>query len=247
MLLKSRFWALLACLYSGHSLAATHEAPPSIRIGFNDFAPSIYADEQGQAMGPLADLVTRMVKHAGYTPVFRLLPSARLYSGLQDGSVELWAGTPDKPEFQGKTLSARRELARIELNLYYRPDTPAPHFPDDLHNKRLIKISGYSYWPKTNAKLEQAGLNIQRIRTSAHRSALELLLKERGDYMLDYTQPVEQARHELGNPALEHITLEEISIRFVASKHTPGAQQLLDRLDQVYDQMQAAGEDMYLP
>ena len=38
-----------------------------------------------------------LLERAGYRPAFRALPSARLYLGLQDGSVALWAGAA-KPE-----------------------------------------------------------------------------------------------------------------------------------------------------
>ena len=62
-----------------------------MNVGYYEF-PYIYTARDGHAAGSGARLVRLLLERAGYRPAFRALPSARLYLGLQDGSVALWAG-----------------------------------------------------------------------------------------------------------------------------------------------------------
>ncbi len=73
-----------------------------MNVGYYEF-PYIYTARDGHAAGSGARLVRLLLERAGYRPAFRALPSARLYLGLQDGSVALWAGAA-KPELAADTL-----------------------------------------------------------------------------------------------------------------------------------------------
>ena len=96
-----------------------------MNVGYYEF-PYIYTARDGHAAGSGARLVRLLLERAGYRPAFRA-PSARLYLGLQDGSVAL--GRRGKPELAADTLQARRVLGHVSLNLYYPAHQPAPRFP----------------------------------------------------------------------------------------------------------------------
>jgi polar amino acid transport system substrate-binding protein len=221
--------------------------PPVVKVGFYEFPPSIYTDADGKAKGPAASLVRRMLARAGYRAQFRSLPSARLYNGLIDGSVHLWAGATGKPALRDHTIETRRTLSEVTMNLYFRPDTPPPKIPEGLTKRDVILISGYSYWPSVSQLLDDPQLAINTHSTSTHTAALEMLQRRRGDFIIDYQIPVNEARKELGMGELPFVVLERMPIKFIISRKAPNPEALRDALDRAYDQMQAAGEDLSLP
>lgn len=243
---------LLLALFFGQAQAASDAegvAPPTpipVIFGFYEFPPSIYTAADGVVRGRMHDLAEAMLRRAGYAPEFRSLPSARLYNGLRDGSVHLWAGSR-KPDLQDYVLESRSLLTETTLNLYYRADTPKPKIPQDLIGRDLILISGYTYWPNVNAMLADPALAVVLHRTSNHVSALQMLERRRGDFLLDYAVPVDQAREELDMPPLPYVVLAHLPIHYIISRKAPQPEALRDALDQVYDEMIAAGEEIGLP
>lgn len=242
-MVKRRYLMLLVVWLSGFCQAES----PVVVVGYYDFPPSISTDAEGHAVGPLADLLTRILQRAGYRPQFRGLPIARLYNDMRDGRVHLWAGAPAKPELKGYVLESDRPLSEVRLNLYFRPDTPMPRVLDDLTGQVVIMLNGYSYWPQTRELLFDPDRSIKELRTNRRASALALLLRKRGDYLLDYQLPMEQTIRDAGLPPLPHVTVETLPIRLIVSRKREDAPQLLQRLDAAFDQMQADGEDMTMP
>lgn len=240
---------LLATLCCGASLANTsHGADkPVVQVGFYEFAPYSYTDSKGQPAGAILNLTSRLLEQAGYRAQIRAYPSARLYSGLQDGSVQLWPGAPGKTELLEHTLETETQLGEIVLNLYFRRDTLMPRLPEDLQGKGMIMITGYTYWQQVNQWLSNPALAISEHRTGSHTAALEMLQRRRADYLLDYSVPVEQARRQLGLRELPFIQLQRIPLRLIVSRHAPGAETLRDALDRAYQELQASGVDLRLP
>ncbi|WP_296271536.1 substrate-binding periplasmic protein [Pseudomonas sp. UBA6323] len=229
-------------------LSAAHaaETRQRIHVGYYEFPPYSYTDAQGQPSGSGLELTARLLDAAGYEADFRSYPGARLYSGLLDGSIQLWAGASGKPELAEHTFEGRHLLGEITLNLYFRQDTPAPIIPDELHDRGVILITGYSYWQDINQWLEDPARNIIHHRTRSHTSALEMLLRRRADYLLDYRAPIEQAMRELGMGDLPFVEVQRLPLRMIYSRRAPGAERLRDDLDRAYQQLQDAGEDLWL-
>ncbi|HCD6626318.1 TPA: bifunctional lytic transglycosylase/amino acid ABC transporter substrate-binding protein [Pseudomonas aeruginosa] len=233
--------ALLAFALLAAPQLHAQDARPSLNVGYYEFPPYIYTARDGHAAGSGARLVRLLLERAGYRPAFRALPSARLYLGLQDGSVALWAGAA-KPELAADTLQARRVLGHVSLNLYYPVHQPAPRVPQDLAGRRLILISGYSYWKPVTDFIQDPNLHLRLYRTGTHHAALRMLELGRGDYLLDYQAPVEAASRQ----ALASLELYRLPLRMIVSRHIPGAEALRDRLDQAYDQLRSDGADLSL-
>ena len=241
--------ALVAVLWGSASPAhSASDGPASpIQVGFYEFPPYSYSDSRGRPQGAILHLTKRLLEHAGYQAELRSYPSARLYNGLRDGSVQVWPGAPGKAELSGHTLETRTQLGEIVLNLYFRRDTLLPRIPDDLQGRGVIMINGYSYWPQTNALLNDPALAIRQHRTSTHSAALEMLQRRRGDFLLDYQLPVEQSRRRLGMSELPYVQLQRVPLKLIVSRHAPDAEALRDALDRAYQELQAAGEDLRLP
>ncbi|MBC9249304.1 bifunctional lytic transglycosylase/amino acid ABC transporter substrate-binding protein [Pseudomonas alcaligenes] len=241
---------LLAVLLVLLSSAAAHAQAPApanvVHVGYYEFPPYSWTDTDGKPQGSILALTERLLRHAGYRGEYRSLPGARLYAAVRDGSVQLWPGAGGKSELQGHTFEARNSLGEISLALYRRAGTPAPAIPLDLRDKSVIVISGYSYWKSVNDLLADPALGITTHRTSTHASALEMLLRKRGDYLLDYQAPVEQTRKTLGLSPLPVTVLQRMPLRLIASRHAPGSQQLLEQLDSAYDELRASGHDLDL-
>ena len=231
----------------GHAQTAEDNAAPPVQVGFYEFPPYSYSDEQGRPQGAILELTERLLHHIGYTVETRPYPSARLYSALQDGSVHIWPGAPGKPELAEHTLETRTQVGEIVLNLYFRRDTPLPRLPEDLQGRGLIMITGYTYWQPINEMLNDPALGIERHRTSTHTAALEMLQRRRGDFLLDYQTPIEQARQRLGMAELPFLQLQRIPLHLIVSRQAPNAEALRDALDRAYQELQAAGEDLRLP
>lgn len=243
--MPKRFCLILITLL-WQPVAHTADAKQRIHVGYYEFPPYSYTDAQGQPSGSGLELTARLLEQAGYQAEFRSYPGARLYSGLQDGSVQIWPGAPGKTELAKHTLEGRHLLGEITLNLYFRPDTPPPRLPDDLHGRGVILITGYSYWQDVNQWLEDPARQITRHRTSSHTSALEMLERRRGDYLLDYQTPVEQAKRALAMGDLPFVEVQRLPLRLIFSRHAPNAERLRDDLDRVYQQLKDAGEDLWL-
>ena len=238
--------ALLGCLCQALAWAQPASTAPTISVGYYEFPPYSWTDEKGQPRGSILDLTERLLRHAGYQGEYRSLPGARLYMALQNGSVQLWPGAGGKSELVGHTYEARNSLGDLNLVLYRRKHTPAPRIPEDLRGRDVIVISGYSYWKQINDLLADPALGVISHRTSTHASALEMLQRKRGDFLINYQAPAEQARRDLGLPALPYTLLQQIQLRLIASRHVAGSQRLLDDLDRAYEELKANGEDLRL-
>ena len=240
--------ALAAAFYCSASFSAPANDPrPLVQVGYYEFPPYSYTDSRGRPTGAILQLSKRLLEHAGYRAELRSYPSARLYNGLQDGSVQIWPGAPGKVELREHTLETHTQLGEIVLNLYFRRDTLMPRLPDDLKGRGVIMISGYTYWQPVNEMLNDPRLAVEQHRTGTHTAALEMLQRRRGDFLLDYQSPVEQARKRLGLSELPYVELQRIPLKLIVSSHAPGAEALRDALDRAYAELQAAGEDLRLP
>ncbi|MCU1717647.1 substrate-binding periplasmic protein [Pseudomonas sp. 5P_3.1_Bac2] len=239
-------WGLAALLATPSVNAAT--APrPIVKVGYYEIPPHSYTDKNGRAQGRIIELTQRVLEQAGYQAQIRAYPSARLYNGLRNGSVQLWPGAAGKVELAEHTLESRNTLGEISLNLYYRPDTLTPRFPDSLRHRSLIMLNGYTYSGRIHELLADPNMAIEQHRTTTHAAALEMLLRYRGDFLLDYHIPHQQASKILGVPELPFIQLERIPVRFIFSKHDANAERLRNAMDRAYEQLRAQGVDVRVP
>lgn len=217
-------------------MIASADNRPVIKVGYFEFPPFSYTDRHGNPQGSLIELSRTLLISKGYRVIFKDLPSARLYTQLISGKIDMWLGAPGKPELANHVLESRQQIDEVSLALFYHPDAPPPELPSALKNKKIILISGYSYWLPASQWLSNKTLNIRTTRTSQHASAIAMLMRRRGDYLLNYIGPMHSAQQKLGIDALKlpHIILSSIPLTFIVSAKTAQPEQLLNDIDTAY-------------
>lgn len=220
-----------------HSIASA-DNKPVIQVGYYEFPPFTYTDEQGSAQGSILELCRTLLTSKGYSVTFTGMPSARLYAKLISGDIDMWLGAPGKPELASYVLEGTQHIGDVSLGLFYHPDAEAPALPSGLKDKKIILISGYSYWPPATQWLTDSSLNLQITHTSQHSSAIAMLMRKRGDYLLNYSAPMHEAQQQLGIEGLQlpYIPISSIPVTFIISRKPAHSQQLLADLEDAYRQ-----------
>lgn len=217
---------------------------PVVQVGIMQFPEHAYLDDQGLAAGITVDLTRRLLKRAGYRADIHILPSARIWRGLEDGEVHLWPGIVNKPGLDDLTLLTEGDLAQVAINLYYLPGRPKPAWPADLAGQRLILITNYTYIKSLLESLKDPALEISFATSMSHAGALEMLLRGRGDFLLNYRAQVEPAVAQMGLEPLPFIQIAKHPMRFVLSRQSGFAEQLKADLDRAYDELAAEGVEL---
>lgn len=230
--------ALLLLLPLSLAVRADEPAPaarPGLVVGLIDFPPLSFYDESGQPDGLLVPLMRQIAEEAGYQPEFRILPLARLVQAMQEGSVRVWPGIPGKVSLANHTLAGSEPLARLNLNLYHRPETVSPNWPTDLSAEDLIVLTGYDYGPEISGQIEALGDRLRLHRTHSHSAAIGMLLHRRANYLLDYQAPMDEALAQRPELRLQHVRLARLPLLLIVSDvGKPAAATLLADLEGAY-------------
>lgn len=225
------------------TLAASPDSsrsPDIVRIAYTEFPPFTYLNELGQPAGALIELTRQVAIEAGYRPEFVSLPINRIYLYLRNGTIDLSVGLSGVPTLRNEVLESQVTPSVVQLSAWYTKGTPPLTRFEDFHGKTVIVISGYTY-----GSLIERLARIPDIRVTEaphHRSAIDMLLRGRGDYVLDYRQPVRQVLEDTDNgPVYES----EVRTRYVAwlfSLARHDAAVLRDAFDSAYLRLAARGE-----
>lgn len=227
-------------LLSGVSMAA--EQRPKVKVAILEFPGFAQMNEAGELVGNTVTLSRKLITEAGYEPEFQILPTARIWRGLKSGQIDIWPGVMNKPDMDKHTLLTERDMGSINIYLYHRPDTPVPVWPDGMRGKHVIIITNFTY---THNMLKILTERVAKLHQSAsHAGAVEMLMRGRGDYLLDYRSQVDPVLQQRGIEPLPNIEVSAQPMRFVLSRRSPLAQQLREDLDAAFDRLQATGEEL---
>ena len=238
---KVAVWLAVFLLYSGICAA---QQKPVVQVAFLQFAGYAELDESGTPVGKGVALASKLLHEAGYQAELRILPAARIWLGLETGEVHVWPGMLNKPGLEEHTLQTERNLGLVGINLYYLPGTPRPRWPQDIHDKSLIMITNFTYTTALREVLHDPERRLRVNKSNSHIGALRMLLRGRGDYLLDYRTQVSAAMQALGMETLPSIEVVEMPMRFVLSRHSGFAEQLREDLDAAFDRLQAQGVEL---
>lgn len=239
-----RIWLTLLLLWSG-LLSASDK--PVVNVVFLNFAGYSERSESGEVVGKGVDVVRKLFQEAGYPIEISLLPAARIWRGLENGSIHAWPGIANKPGLEQHTLQTERDIGGVGIQLYYRPGEPQPRWPEDLVNKSVITITNFTYTTELRNLLNEPQRNLVIHKSGTNVGAVQMLLWERGDYLLDYRSQVGAALHDLGMTSLPSVPIIELPMRFLLSRHSGFAEQLKVDLDAAHDRLLERGEDIALP
>lgn len=224
-------WIVLVCvLLAGTCVAGSRS---EVVVGFYPYPPFSYMDEEGRARGELLEIAAEVLERAGYSVRFKELPPARLFQQLATGEVQVWPGVLGGPMAGLDVLESRYRLAETRLALFYGPADPEPSLPEALSHKKVIVLRGYPYMEPARHWLQDAPLAVEQVVSNNHLSALAMLLRQRGNYMLNYLEPVNYARTSLGigQLSMPFLPLATADLGFVVSARAGDAQQLLDAME----------------
>ncbi len=203
-----------------------------LRIAYIDFPPFYAQNSEGKAEGYLSDRVRAIAKEAGYDIEMHLRPAKRMIHEIVQGDLDVWMGASGFPEFKDTTLIGKNIFTVLELKAYSL-DTPVTiQKKEDLRDKKVILMSGYSYggWI---SYLQDPANKISITEARSTEQALRLLKsKNRGDILLHYSIPVEHELKKFSLPNIQSTTVTKVETHIVVSKKTPSSDQILQKLEE---------------
>lgn len=212
---------------------------PVLKTGFVEFPPFKYADEDGNASGPWVEMTERVAAEAGYQVDWVHLPIARVYLHLKTGKIDLWPGVAGIPQIQSAVYESSVTPMRVVLYAFHQSHVKSPVTIEALEEKPLILINGYTYLGALqHLSLDEGDLSY----APGHRSALRMLELGRGEYVLDYDEPVQAVKHEFPDLDLTGTPIFEARGAFVVSRSNPDAETILAQFDGAYGRLAESGE-----
>ncbi|MBW0148058.1 substrate-binding periplasmic protein [Marinobacter arenosus] len=234
-------WLVVFILAWPTTASAEEMASKTLRIAYVEFPPITFRNHAGEADGAMIDITRKVAIEAGYTPEFVYLPVSRVYLYLRNGLIDLWPGPTDIPTLEGEVLESWASPMPIRLSAWYveKKMSPLENF-DQLRGKTVIVIGGYTYAGLINWLNNAEDIRITE--APNHRSAIDMLKRNRGDYLLDYREPVLEI---LDRPEMEKIGETAVRSRDLAwlfSLASPRAAVLREEFDDAYLRLAEKGE-----
>ncbi|MAO11867.1 MAG: amino acid ABC transporter substrate-binding protein [Marinobacter sp.] len=240
--LTGLFVVLIGLLYN--TLVHADDQDPysmkAVRVAYVEFPPITYRTAEGEPAGEFVEITRKVAAEAGYELEFLYLPVARTYLYLRDGTVDLWLGLSATPVLKEAVLESWISPIPVELSAWYRQDTEPLEHMDQLHGSMVILIGGYTYGGLRDWLEDQPDIRITE--APNHRSAVDMLKRKRGDYLLDYRQPV---REILTHPSDAIIRESEVRSRnsaWMFSLASSRASILREAFDDAYLRLAERGE-----
>lgn len=227
-----RFFVLLACLSLGFAINSAHadqQIDPH-EFGYIELPPFGYTDDNGEIAGYLADL-SRVIFERLERPVhYRELPASRLYHQIRAGDTAMTMGPKGLDQLSDAAHESSEPAVELTLSLYRRSDTPSLTSLEQLRGKRVVLMQGYSYG-KLVRFFEEEAEDMQLIEARTHTQALEMLRRERADYLLSYQTPVDTVKARNGVSGLSSDVVGRVPIHLFVSHQVPDGQQIVQEWD----------------
>lgn len=192
-------------------------------------------DDQGMPANPLLRLAEAMFKEAGLPWRATALPAARMFAQLKGGQAN-FSMLVRSPALKDCCLFSRKPVASAELRVYWLADMPPIRKREDLAGKLVITILGYSYGDLA-AFLADEGNTISRTDVSRHQAAFDMLVRKRGDYLLDYVGPADEVLDGKPIPNLRSTSLGRMDVHLVLAKSYPDAKKTMAKLEAIADKL----------
>jgi polar amino acid transport system substrate-binding protein len=240
--LTGLFVVLIGLFYSAlvHADDQDPYSMKAVRVAYVEFPPITYRTAEGEPAGEFVEITRKVAAEAGYELEFLYLPVARTYLYLKDGTVDLWLGLSATPVLKEAVLESWISPIPVELSAWYRQDTEPLEHMDQLHGSMVILIGGYTYGGLRYWLEDQPDIRITE--APNHRSAVDMLKRKRGDYLLDYRPPV---REMLTHPSDAIIRESEVRSRnsaWMFSLASSRAAILREAFDDAYLRLAERGE-----
>lgn len=221
--------ALLAWPFSAHA----HEPLPILNAGYINFPPIAYTDEDGKAQGSIIELTNQLAADNGYRVNWINYPINRIYHTLKSGDIDFWPGSPNVPALKDFTLSSKPFGISVKLCAFSLENSKTITAIDQLGDKQLVLIRGYTYRDQLKTIFENNPH--QPIVAPNHPAAMDLLRRGRGEYLISYGHPMQEAMKNYPLQDAHCDTLDEWPLVYVISRRNPNAQLIADTFDAAYE------------
>lgn len=210
-----------------------------LRVGYAEFPPFTYQSNRGQAAGKFIDITRQVIEEAGYNSEFIMLPPSRLLLHLRTGLVDVSPHLSRTPSMIYETLESWVSPTSVYIRAWRLKSTESLTDFNQLRHMRIIVIAGYNYGGLTSWMSQQSGFSLTE--APDRRAAIDMLKRNRGDYLLAYSKPIE----ELLLPEDANIISTMISSRdgvWLFALNNPQAAVLRDQFDDAYIRLVEKGE-----
>lgn len=237
---RSILFLILTCLVFAPVTPVLAKDEP-LEFGYIELPPFGYTNGDGRIDGYLAE-VAKVVFERMELPVrFRELPASRLYHQIATGDTAMTLGPAGLHQLADHAYESGEPAITLTLSVYRRTDAEPVSSIEELRGKRVILMQGYSYG-RLAGFFETAADSMDLKRARTHASALNMLLYERGDYLLSYQVPVENVMAEHGLSGLEADVIGQVPIHYFVSHEIDSGQKLVDQWDHHLAVLQESNE-----
>jgi polar amino acid transport system substrate-binding protein len=231
---------LMAALASATAGAQAGAGLKTLRVAYLEFPPISYQAADGTPAGSFIELTRKVAREAGYRPDFIFLPVSRVYLYLTNGAIDVWPGVTEVPSLEDEVLESWVSPFPVQLSAWYREGMPPLEHFDQLQGKRVIVINGYTYGGLKGWLERNGGIRITE--APNHRSAVDMLKRSRGDYLLDYRAPVQEILKEPSSSVIRESEVRTRNTAWVFSLASPRAALLRNEFDDAYLRLVEKGE-----
>ncbi len=208
----------------------------AIKLAYIESPPYYFTNKEGKPEGIVIDITDKVMQRAGYKWSASSFSVHRIVNLLSSGQADLWVGLSTLSQFKDITLIGNSEIGKVTLNAYYIGDKPPVTKKEDLCGKSVIIMKEYSYGGWVNFIKDPVN-KIRYIELYIRDPAFDILKSRRADYLLDYEIPAKRKLEKINIPNLNHNIISTFALKFVVSKKTPNAQEVLNQLEKAYDDL----------
>ena len=205
----------------------------TLRYGCIEIPPYCYLDASGKAYGTFVDLANQIAQQAGYQVDTIVVPTKRALRMVASGDVDIWIGLDSIAVYKNDVYVSARAVSAFELDIYSKQPLSAFETLQDLKQKHVAVIRGYTYGGLIN-ELRKIDNQINFFIASDHLHALNALYQRDVDYMIGYRASVTHALKMLNEPAPYWQSLNSLPVFLMVPKQAPNAKTLLQQLEAAY-------------
>ncbi|MBR9872467.1 MAG: transporter substrate-binding domain-containing protein [Gammaproteobacteria bacterium] len=212
----------------------------TLRVAYMEFPPVTYQNAFGEPEGAMVGTTRKVAKEAGYELEFLYLPVSRAYLYLKKGGIDFALGLTEVPALEGAVIDSDISLVSVVLSAWYRDDQAPIKDISGFRNQVVILINGFTYGGLRSWLERQDDIRITN--APNHRSAIDMLQRGRGDYLLDYRDPVREELKGFTDAMIQETEIRTRTGAWLFSAAIPDAQILKAEFDAAYHRLAERGE-----
>ncbi len=204
-------------------------APEELEYAYPDISVwTTQRDSEGKLKNPLVRLAKPLFEKVGIPWHPQDYPAKRMFENLRNGTSKFSMLVNAKKALNGCCLVSKDPVAVVEIRIYSLKTSPPITKREDMLDKDLISLRGYSYAGLRNYIADN---KISNNLAGDHHAAFAMLAAGRADYVLDYANPAEEVLEENPIKNIKFETMSQSKVYLILSKAYPDAENVMARLE----------------